>query len=96
MGNETLEYTSRTSLKDQVLKDMENDRDKRNRYAEYLYWTVCAYLGLMFLILLLAGFKAWGFRLDTSVLVTLLGTTTANVIGLYAIVTSYFFHRRKR
>lgn len=34
------------------------------------------------------------FRHDSSVLITLLGTTTANVIGLFVIVAKYFFPDR--
>lgn len=89
-------YGFHDRLVEESINDKKNDRSKRNQYAACLFGLVCVYLILMFILLFFAGFQTGGFKLESSVLITLLGTTTANVIGLFTIVTSYFFYRRKR
>lgn len=49
----------------------------------------------VFLILFLPGSKNSGFHLNDSVLSILLKTTTANVIGILAIVITYLFSRKR-
>lgn len=46
--------------------------------------------------LFMQGFSVKGFALPDSVLMLLLGTTTANVIGLFIIVANYLFPKNAR
>lgn len=70
------------------------DRDQRKAFAERIFSFVCYYMFFVFLILFLCGSQG-RFHLSDTVLVTLLGTTTANVIGLFVIVVKYLFSRKR-
>ena len=45
-------------------------------------------------ILLMHGFSFIPFELSVAVLTTLIGSTTASVLGLFAIVANYLFPKR--
>lgn len=72
------------------------DRDQRKDFAERVYYFACVYMVFVFLILFLSGSTGAHFKLNDSVLITLLRTTTANVIGVFAIVVTYLFSRKKK
>jgi hypothetical protein len=74
--------------RDRQREILENQRylsDTRDRrwLATWTAYVVSIWLGLIILILVL---NYWLFHLTDTVLVTLLGTTTLNVLGLTAIV----------
>lgn len=71
------------------------DRNQRKEFAERIFSFVCLYMFAVFLILFLCG-SPGRFSLSDTVLVTLLGTTTANVIGILIIVVTYLFSRKKK
>ena len=72
------------------------DRGQRKDFAERVYYFACVYMVFVFLILFLSGSTGENFKLNDTVLVTLLRTTTANVIGVFAIVVTYLFSRKKK
>lgn len=72
------------------------DRGQRKDFAERVYYFACVYMVFVFLILFLSGSTGANFKLNDSVLITLLRTTTANVIGVFAIVVTYLFSRKKK
>lgn len=72
------------------------DRGQRKDFAERVYYFACVYMVFVFLILFLSGSTGENFKLNDSVLITLLRTTTANVIGVFAIVVTYLFSRKKK
>lgn len=71
------------------------DRDQRKLFAEKIFTFVSLYMFSVFFILVLCGSPS-NFQLSDTVLVTLLGTTTANVIGILIIVVTYLFSRKKK
>lgn len=71
------------------------DRDQRKDFAERIFSFVALYMFAVFFILILSG-GPFNFRLSDNVLITLLGTTTANVIGILIIVVTYLFSRKKK
>ena len=71
------------------------DRTQRKEFAEKIFSFVCLYMFSVFFILFLCG-SPGNFRLSNSVLITLLGTTTANVIGILIIVVKYLFSRNNK
>lgn len=71
------------------------DRKQRKEFAEKIFSFVCLYMFSVFLILFLCGSPS-NFKLSDTVLITLLGTTTANVIGILIIVVKYLFSRNKK
>ena len=65
------------------------DRDQRKDFAERIYSFAAIYMFGVFVILFLSGTQTTNFKLSDNVLITLLGTTTANVIGILIIVVTY-------
>lgn len=76
------------------LHDLKQDRDQRKTYGSRLYWLVVCWLSIIGLIVLLHGFAWVQFTLSVAVLTTLIGSTTASVLGLFAIVANYLFPKR--
>lgn len=75
-------------------EDLENKKQNRNQrksYANKFFVFLCVYMGLVFLVLILCGFSLFGFTLSDTVLIALITTTTANVIGIFAFVIHYLF-----
>lgn len=72
------------------------DRNQRKEFAEHIFSFVSIYMFFVFLILFLSGTETTNFNLSDNVLITLLGTTTANVIGILIIVVTYLFSRKRK
>ena len=71
--------------------DYRQNRKERKKYAKWSYWIVSAWL--FWIVLLVSTSKC--LHLDNSVLITLLTTTTINVLGLVFIVSRYLFPDKK-
>lgn len=71
------------------------DRGQRKGFAISVFALVSLYLAAVLTILFIQGFSK-SFCLSDSVLITLLGTTTANVISILVIVVTYLFSRKKK
>lgn len=71
------------------------DINERRKYAHRIFCLIVAWLLVVALILFLQGFKfavyRHSFQLSNSVLLTLIGSTTASVLAIFAIVTKYLF-----
>lgn len=80
-------------LQKEELDGKSQDRVQRKEYANRIYCLLCCYLACVFLLVLLSGFCCIQFALSENVLLMLLGTTTANVIALFAIVPKYLFSK---
>lgn len=79
----------------QLLADLAQDRRERKKYGTLLYWLVVGWLIIAVALVFASGFK-WGYvDLPEAVLLALLGTTTTSVIGLFTIVATYLFPRRR-
>lgn len=79
-------------LKARVAK-LNQDISLRKEYSGKLYRLISIWLIAMFALLLLQGFlgKTDVFMLSDKVLITIIGGTTINVLGLFAIVANYIF-----
>lgn len=88
----TLDQLNRESksLENQRYKDDTEHRKKLTTWAGVIvsFW-------LLAVLLILIG-NTNQYKLDDSVLITLLGTTTLNVLGLMVIVLSDIFNKRKK
>ena len=76
------------------IADLVQDRDQRKTYGNRLFRLVVVWLSVNGLILLMHGFSFIPFELSVAVLTTLIGSTTASVLGLFAIVANYLFPKR--
>lgn len=82
-------------------RKVENESESQNKqqrkdFAERIYSFASIYMLGVFLMLFISGTETTNFRLSDNVLITLLRTTTANVIGILVIVVTYLFSRKKK
>lgn len=93
------EELKKARLMNEALKgeneDNSQERGQRKNYAKNVFIFVMAYMVIVLAILFIQGFCTC-FYLSDSVLITLLGTTTANVISVLVIVMAYLFSRKKK
>jgi hypothetical protein len=80
-------------LKKLEVQSKAQDIAMRKEYADKTYLFVCIYMCFVFFIIFLACSPST-FQMSDGVLITLLGTTTVNVIGLFAIVMNYLFPKK--
>lgn len=80
--------------KEEDLERKKQDRYQRKTFALRIFVLLCIYLLVVGILLALSGFSCISFSLSDTVLITLLGTSSANVITLFAIVTKYLFPRK--
>ena len=73
----------------------DQDRIQRKEFADKIFDFVRNYMLFVCIVLFLKGITSQ-FYLSDTVIVTLLGTTTANVIGILIIVVTYLFSRKKK
>ena len=75
-------------------EDLNNKKDKRamrKYYAVSTFVLTCFWLGMVLLIVFLTGWRARGFSLTQAELITLLSTTTANILGVLLIIMAYIY-----
>ena len=89
-GEEKLE---RARLQEEI-GDLVQDRDQRKMYGDRLFKLIVCWLSGVFIIVILHGISVVPFNLSTATLTTLIGSATASVIGLFAIVANYLFPKR--
>lgn len=77
------------------IQDKRQNIDARKTYGKHIFWLVCAWLSITLLVVILAavgGPIGW-FIVSDSVLIALITTTTASVLGLFTIVVNYLFNK---
>jgi hypothetical protein len=85
---ETLRLEDRREL----LKGRKQDRRERKRYAELVFRLVCWWLAGVMVLVCAAGLEA--LHLDETVLMTIVGSTTASVAAIFVVVAKYLFPPR--
>lgn len=76
------------------LESKKQDRHQRKSFASAIFVFMCSYMAVALIIVSLCGFSI--MDLSNSVLVTLLTTTLADVIGVFSFVAKYLFPEKKR
>lgn len=79
-----------------ILKDLSQKSDMRSSFAKNIFTLVCIYLTIVGIFLWQSGMTFRDFKLSDKVLITLLTTTSANVIGLFVFVVRYLFPEDKK
>ena len=87
------------ALKISNIGDLQNIHE-REKYANRIFILICIFLGFSLLIVILSGITICPcglkyLNLSDAVLITILTTTTANVLGLMIIVINYLFPKNK-
>lgn len=78
------------------LKEIQQNTKLRRIYISRNFILTCIWLILVLFIVVCQGFSIFHFNLHDSVLITLLSTTTANIIGVLVIVITYLFKNKQR
>ena len=76
------------------LRGVAQDIEERKTYAKRIYYLVVGWITGVGIMLFAQGFKFRGFELSDGVLIAAIMTTTASVVGIFLIVTSYLFPKR--
>jgi hypothetical protein len=74
-----------------ILKGLADDQEARNKWGERVFWLLAGWLIADFLCVCFQGFGYKGFHVSDPIIITLVSTTTVNVIGLGYIVANYLF-----
>lgn len=77
-------------LKEHV-EELRDLRGLRERYAGRVYWFLVIWCLLLLTFLVFQGFSIGGFILSEATMVTLVGGTTASVIGLVGFIVRGLF-----
>lgn len=72
------------------LESFRQDREQRKTFSYCIFGFMSIYMIIVLIIVFLTGFNV--LILSDTVLVTLLSTTLANVIGVFTFVAKYLFH----
>ena len=80
--------------KELELRDLESTIEHRRKYAGRIFVFVSIWMAMVFGVILADGWSLWGLDISDKVLLTLIGGTTLNVLGIFAIVANYFFPKR--
>jgi len=88
---EDLEHQQKKTL----ITGLKQDIEERKKYAGRAFGLVAVWLFLIGVIIFLQGFKVKHFELSSGVLITLIGSTTSGVVGIFLIVTRYLFYHEE-
>lgn len=77
------------SLRREELESRIQDRKQRKVFSYVIFGFVCLYMVAVLYVTYQVGKGA--LLLDKGIIITLLGTTTIDIIGLFAIVARYLF-----
>jgi len=94
----TLAGISKTNTPKEDREQEENRQHKsifefRVKIYKWLFWFICIYI--LLILVLLTGNKNY-FQLENPVLITLLSTTSANILGVFYIASKWLFPNKER
>jgi hypothetical protein len=92
-SDNSVEQIDKSELEWQKSRRYYEDTRHRGRLTRWVMWVVSLWLALVLLLVLLAGTRI--ISLSETVLVALLATTTANILGLAYIVLKGMFPEGK-
>ena len=78
-------------IKQEELKGQEQDREQRKGFADKIFIMLICFLGATLTIASLTAIENLNFNLSDTVLITLLATTTADIIAIFILVVRYLF-----
>jgi hypothetical protein len=78
-----------------VNKELRQNIEGRKEWGDRVFYIILCWLVSVVAIVLCDGFTFRGFRLDDSVLIAFISTTTVNVLTLGYIVANYLFPKPK-
>ena len=88
---EKMSYESEEARKQDIHEIQLEINKVRLKYIKIIFKFVIGYLVIALIILMLKGWNFYGFDLSDKVIITLLSTTTANVIGIFLTATKWLY-----
>lgn len=82
-------------IRKEELKGRIQDREQRKEFAIKIYHFLCFYLSSVLFLVVLSATPLIKFELTEGIIITLLTTITANIIGIFILVVKYLFATRK-
>ena len=90
--SEEIEDWAKQRREDLVNLQLEQDLTERKKYAGRIFWLVVGWIVAIFAVIVLQGFSdKTGFSISDNVLMTLIGGTTINILGIFIVVANYLF-----
>ncbi|CAL2080169.1 hypothetical protein [Tenacibaculum sp. 190524A02b] len=96
-GSKNLPFNTKKIDKDTVLTEQEvydrvQDRYERKKYASRTFIFLCGFTSIILLIIIASGFsKITNFSLSDTVLVAIITSSLATVVGIFILVMRYLF-----
>ncbi len=93
-GKITSDVDVKTNLVFQDILDKQQNRGERKQYAKRTFVFLSIFTFLVLSIVLLQGFNTkTGFVLSEAVLITLITTSLASIVGIFLLVMQYLFKK---
>ncbi len=77
-----------------VNREFQEILEQRREWGTRFFWVLLGWLISVVLVVFFEGFHLLGFKLDNSVLIAFIGTTTADVLGLGYVIANFLFPKR--
>ncbi len=88
----SLELDTNIALTAQEVSDRIQDREERKKYASKTFIFLSSFTSAILIIITIAGFStATGFKLDDTVLIALITSSLASIVGIFILVMRYLF-----
>lgn len=80
------------NLTQQEISDRIQDREERKKYAYRTFIFLSSFTAVVLIITIAAGFsEKLGFKLDNTVLISLITSSLASIVGIFILVMRYLF-----
>jgi hypothetical protein len=79
------------------LDSFRQDTGERKKYAKNIFILTCIWVSGIYILMLFEGFGGlwhWAFKLSEPIMLAAIGSTTANIVGVFLIVARYFFQKK--
>lgn len=85
-------YSAQVNRLTEENNSLKQDREQRKIYSICLFVFTCFYMTATLVVVYLCGFSV--MHLPNAILIALLTTTLAEVIGMFTFVAKYLFHHK--
>lgn len=82
----------RLTKMEEEIESIKQDRKQRKPFSIALFIFMCIYMFMAMLIVICCGI-GW-LKLPDGVIITMLTTTLANIIGIFSFVAKYLYHSK--
>jgi hypothetical protein len=77
-----------------VVRSRNQNIKERKKYARLFFLLACCWVAMISLVVVLDGWKLFGFWLPEKIVLALIGSTTVDILGILYVVAHYLFPQR--